>query len=363
MSSGHTLDQALTHAERFLTDSFAVNSYWQDFTSRSFGSSTLWVTAYTGWRLSERQPPPAVVYDAVTHLLANQQPTDIGGWGWGYTRVGFPSDADTTALCALLLDRAGALTEPLAHQIRAFLLEHRRADGGFATFYRSGILAPLPYFADAASVLGWCISHTSVTATVLQALLALGSAPDAPSVADAYEHLLWQQRRDGLWSDYWWIGPQYPTYQAVRAARCLRPRQQLDPAFQATHRALHTLWRPEGYWTGATGDQPCVFATALAIKTLLLLDALPGDQPIIERSVAWLISQQLADGSWPAAEILQIPWPADLSPDSARLKRKAPVTRVFSTATAAAALLGYAHQGAQTLRERAAGDSYRVEAV
>lgn len=59
---------------------------------------------------------------------------------------------------------------------------------------------------DAHGLRGWTASHPCVTAVVALLLARLYSSRCRSRAADALEYLRAQQRRDGSWDAYWWVG-------------------------------------------------------------------------------------------------------------------------------------------------------------
>lgn len=105
----------------------------------------------------------------------------------------------------------------------------------------------------------------------------------------------------------------------------------------------------KGYWTNM--DKPSVFYTSLCIKALELIpNADSNIRSCIERGMDWIISQQNDDGSWDSEEILRIPAPDILDPQSVNNWKKSSfgvniITddygRVFTTALTYNILLSY----------------------
>lgn len=73
---------------------------------------------------------------------------------------------------------------------------------------------------DAHGLRGWTASHPCVTAVVALLLARLDSSRCRSRAADALEYLRAQQRRDGSWDAYWWVGRH-----TRHAGRCRQCRQ------------------------------------------------------------------------------------------------------------------------------------------
>jgi len=318
-----SLLQSMASAKSFLVSQLRDN-HWSDYYSSRFGTSTDWVTGYAGFSLEDKFP--AEQLSSVAQWLLGRQKSNL--WGWGYDFVPFPSDADSTSMCALFLNAHGYLSANNKKQIIQALFKHRRSNGGFSTFENPQIFAPINPAPDDISFSGWCLAHGSVTASVLQCLVALGVSPYDPRLAPAFGYL--ESLQAGLWGDYWWRDPFYPTYEAL-AALALRdphPHPQVS-------KAIVGLQHSAGYWD--CDGVECAFSSGMAIKALLLSG---NAEAAIWHGVNRLIETQLSDGSWSGQLILQIPAPTDVRANRDLISNiHEDVNRIFSTATVYSALL------------------------
>lgn len=340
----YTDDHALSHALQFLEKHFHANGCWIDFPSQTFGSSTTWVTGYTGYCLSNGASANTGLLDrACTFVAAHRNGP---GWGWGLTDIRVPADADSTSWCALFLAACNRLPADQAQMIAAFLLEHRRSDGGFATFADPEQLRQVPSWRTVPSFAGWCSSHVSVTAAVVQALLQLGNGHYREVYARALAFFAAHRAPSGLWHDYWWQGPYYPTYQVARAVVLLAPTLTAGFHLEQTYQAIRARQHTPGYWSCADDDGACAFSTALAVQTLLLDPDWQRHAAAIDGACAWLLEAQSDDGSWAAPPILRVPRPEEVdphqNPDHPAYAQHAfvrpAIHRVFTTATVYATL-------------------------
>ena len=260
--------------------------FWNDW-ELPVGSSSMWTTAYAGWRLTScKQQVPVALERAADWLEANE----LAGGGWGYA-ISTGADADSTALGILFL-RALGRPAPVAAVRR--LLSFNRDDGGFGTYGFDQSFG------------AWTASQVEVTATAALALQMTGVAPEVVRRAAAFVGR--RRRTDGLWDSYWWTSPHYATEVATRLLG--------EQGRQDVSKALRGL-RPTS-----------CFETALRS---LVLNSDPGD----------LRRMQAEDGSWPSAPILRlthrdiyVPW---LSDDPGPCF--ADPRRIFTTATALSALV------------------------
>ena len=253
------------------------------------GSSSLWTTAYVGWRLATSGYASAgIVRRAADWLEANELPTG----GWGYNSFTGP-DADSTALAILFLQAMGKASPDSAIER---LLSFSRADGGFATYGLDQSFGE------------WTTSNVEVTATAALALRACGA--HAREIASATGFVQRHRRPDGLWNSYWWPSPCYATEVSLRLLG--------KAAREQTRQAL------------------CAIQPANAFEAALRALAL-SPSPMYSRE---LQAKQSPDGGWPCAPILRLTHRDVHAPVTARDAGPcfADTRRIFTTATVLSAI-------------------------
>ncbi len=279
------MSDAVERGLAFLLSAQDPAGFWSDW-ELPVGSSSMWTTAYVGWRLSSCEQRTASSLERAADWL---ETNELGGGGWGYTED-TGADADSTALGILFLEALERRAPPSAVQR---LLGFIRGDGGFATYGFDQSFG------------AWTASHVEVTATAALALRAIGEAPEV--VERAADFLRRGRRVDGLWNSYWWTSPCY-----------------------ATEIATHLL-----------GEQ----ARQEARKGLLHLRVTNPFEAALRSLVLGagarsLVETQGPDGSWPSAPILRLTHRDIYSPQSGENDGPcfADRRRIFTTATAVAAL-------------------------
>jgi hypothetical protein len=162
---------------------------WTDFAFPYFGESDTWVTAYIGWRLGtlparwSSRGVKSALERAVRFLLTKWR----GGWGFNDL---MPVDADSTAHAILCLKAVGAVVPERAARV---LMDHRQADGGFATFRPQPGMPPT-----------WCVSHPDVTPIALLALAQFTDDPRTTGVSVETIDLALLEGTTGRLPAFWW---------------------------------------------------------------------------------------------------------------------------------------------------------------
>jgi squalene cyclase len=292
---GPAIDAAIGRGVAFLTEDLAhgPDGLWRDYRRPDgSGGSNVWasgfIAAHVG-RIPAAQPMAAAV---VARLVEGRR----GSGGWAYDQS-LLEDCDSTAW-VLLAAKASATPLPRSVVIPSvrFILRHQHEAGGFVTYGPEGI----QLFGEIAEREGWFTPQPCVTAASLAALAAYAS-PELPALVQACRYLA-QTAAGGLWQAYWWYGPTYATYHAVRA---LAQVQQLSPhAAEATIAALLRTRGEDGGWDGEHPARSLPFPTALAFLTLLELDWVG---PELAAAAEFLLAHQQADGSFVASAELLVP--------------------------------------------------------
>jgi squalene-hopene/tetraprenyl-beta-curcumene cyclase len=195
-------------------------------------------------------PGCTAVLQRATRWTAGMQSRD-GGWG--------AFDADNTRYLVEKLPFCdfGAVIDPPSADVTAHVLEMlaHRGLGGTAAAQRG-----LKWLLDAQEPDGswfgrWGANYIYGTGAAVPALIAAGTAPDAPAVRRAVRWLVAHQNADGGWGE--------------------DIRSYVD-----------------GQWRGRGASTPS--QTAWALLALLA----GGGDPAVERGVAWLLNVQRPDGGW-----------------------------------------------------------------
>jgi len=157
---------------------------------------------------------------------------------------------------------------------------------------------------------GLCVRNTKVansgpcphmTVQAVDALLDAGATEGDPRVARALRWLSTAQRPDGTFESVWYrmhtAGTSAVLHTLVRAG------QGAGPTAKKARGWLLSTQLADGSWSTGSGTEPgTVEETAWALSALL--DAgVPADDPIVHSGICWLLAAQRADGSWPAARI------------------------------------------------------------
>lgn len=323
--------RAATRAVAFLLAARGRSGWWHDFSGIRenglpwrAGSSDEWVTAFVGATLAavpERSGRRAA--REAWDLLCGRRPP---GAGWGYNRL-MPSDADSTAWGLTLAAAVGNDLSPHARGARVMLARHVIADGGLTTYTLDALAKPGSGRRSREQAYGgWaCTSHACVTAAVAPVL-----GDDRP-----LEFLRRSQRRDGSWSGYWWLDPEYTTAlagEALAAAGGAADRQCVAAAADWGRERLGS--------DGSVGGS--AFATAWCVRLLALAEGAGGTAATedTQRATHWLLDHQEQDGGWAASARLLVPSAETPDPAASPLPPSQAVddARVFTTAAVLSAL-------------------------
>jgi squalene-hopene/tetraprenyl-beta-curcumene cyclase len=254
-----------------------------------------------------------------------------GGWCFEYRNPFYPDCDDTAEVLTALSAFGPAANEPSMRRGIAWLLAMQNDDGGWGAFDRGidkDILTHVP-FADHNALLD--PSTADVTGRVVDSLLRLGLAADAPPVARAIAFLRGQQEPDGTWYGRWGCNYIYGTW-LVLTALARRAEAESESAGEGGGIAGEAWCRDAVAWLvahqnadGGWGESPRSYddptqkgigastaaQTAWAMMALVA-SGIPGtptalgpgaplasaSAAALERGAEYLLRTQLEDGSW-----------------------------------------------------------------
>ena len=247
----------------------------------------------------------------------------LGGWCFSDGKHHWPvSDCAAEALSAILslyeqpdFESTDRLDDVRLQMAVHFILSRQNDDGGFGTYERrrGGRLLEM---INPSEMYGQCMTELSYIECTSSSLAALAHYrkhyPDFPdgridrARQTAETFLRKSQQADGGYPGFWGINYTYALFHAVKGLRAADVLVT-DPALQAAARWLMEKQRADGGWgehysgclEGRYVEHPQSQVVMTSWALLALLDVLAPDHQVIQRGLAWLVGQQLADGAWP----------------------------------------------------------------
>lgn len=312
MSSGVdsiTVRHSIARGLQYLSETFEDWGGWSDFSTRSSGQSTTWITAYVLIRAGKLIPANHRK-SALEFLIKNQ--SDSGGWGFSEST---PSDCDSTAhalaACVMFCDETNPFLDSGLHHALRFLRKHLRVDGGFSTYCSASTLSSYRYKRNESDYGGWLSSHTCTTANVLSALDMIGTPESQELTGTIPAYFLKEQADDGLWEAYWWRSRVFVATELLPRLVKLVPTHLRERVLRGVPTILQGQ-HPSGYWdNGIDENVPCLISTAMCVKMLFELRT---SVLRLSEGCRFLISAQEQNGAWRGRELMQIPMPNDRNP-------------------------------------------------
>lgn len=291
------ITEAIKRAKEFLIRSRDSRGLWCDF-RLPMGESTGWVTGFVGSILAgaSAEDDRREIWEAWNAFAVQNLFRGHGGWGYNLRT---PEDADSTVWgirFAISLGLEGKLRTDSAVE---FLLKHQMPDGGITTYILEDELRKLIGANSGEDISGWMITHICVTA-------AAATIPGLRRMLLPY--LLAHQLPGGNWDGYWWSDTAYATALATEALSA-QGGEEHRKAIARVFSWVMANFGEEPFIANSTFYNGSPFATALALKTMLLAG---NDERSREKSgqvARWLISRQREDGSWQPSALLQVPPP------------------------------------------------------
>lgn len=272
---------------------------WRDY-ELPVGTSDEWVTAFVAFALANaatslNQP---AAFSAAERALSALMDDRTRSSGFGFNGSVDP-DADSTATVVQLSRVLGVV--PADDDI-AFLLDHRRADGGFSTFKRDDC---------------WGLSHPCVTPAVAMAFDDDQLEKLRPSIL---RYLSATRSNDGSWPSYWWTNSAYATWYVLQLLSRLKiSAGDLNPV-----------------------TEPYRFTLTTAMESLLALgiSVTIGSREQRSELLSTALAQQGYDGLWPPSPTLVVTdWDCERPWDNPQGEIYEDVRGLFTTALAVRILL------------------------
>jgi squalene-hopene/tetraprenyl-beta-curcumene cyclase len=287
--------------------------------------SPVWDTSLVAHALLETEAPkaqeaalrglqwlrPLQVLDVRGDWISRRPNVRPGGWAFQYANPYYP-DVDDTAVVAMAMDRAAALTrsnvdrEAIA-RAREWIVGMQSSDGGWGAFEPENTqyyLNNIP-FSDHGALLD--PPTADVSGRCLSMLAQLGELPgNSEPARRAYDYLLEEQEDDGSWYGRWGMNYVYGTWTALSALNAAGIAHD-DARIQRAAQWLISIQNEDGGW-GEDGSSykldyrgyekapSTASQTAWALLGLMAAGAV--DHPAVARGVAYLVDAQREHGLW-----------------------------------------------------------------
>ena len=287
--------------------------------------SPVWDTSLVAHALLETESPrareavlrglqwlrPLQILDVRGDWISRRPNVRPGGWAFQYANPHYP-DVDDTAVVALAMDRAAALTgssvdrEAIA-RAREWVVGMQSSNGGWGAFEPENTqyyLNNIP-FSDHGALLD--PPTADVSGRCLSMLAQLGEMPSNSEPARrAYDYLLAEQEDDGSWYGRWGMNYIYGTWTALCALNAAGISHD-EPRVKRAVDWLVSIQNADGGWGEDGTSYKLEYrgyerATSTASQTAWALIGLMAggavDHPAVERGIAYLIRTQQAHGLW-----------------------------------------------------------------
>ncbi len=292
------ISAAIQQGERYLFSKLH-EGHWNGFPTLA-GESDIWVTGFIAAHLQLFAYETEWLQQTQHFLFANRHPSG----GWSYSKY-VPPDADSTSWCIMALKNCNEFNTSLQLQSKAFLWNHR-SHNALSTYHIDSGIDTFIGITDKQLIAGWTAPHPDVT------VAAILADPGYPDVAVIIERLLQWQTNEGLLPAYWWRSSFYTVTLLLRAYSVLK----LECPSLTKELLKHTLARKQQNDGGFSLNASSAFnpfATGLALEIYCHLS---NDDTAAEQCAQVLLEKQKEDGSWQGDDLLRIPAPYILDPET-----------------------------------------------
>ena len=283
--------------------------------------SPVWDTAQAVYALGEAGVPrnDARMIKAADWMLAKEvrhkgdwavkaPHTEPGGWYFEFNNEFYP-DTDDTAQVLLALNKVDNPRERYQFQVSQRAIEWEFAmqcrNGGWGSFDKDNTKMIFQYipFADHNAMLD--PPTVDITGRILEMLANYGYDRSDKRVQKAIDFILKEQEPDGSWFGRWGVNYIYGTFLVLRGLDAIG-FDHLEPQIQQAAEWIRMVQNPDGGWGETCGsyDDPNTRGVGpstpsqTAWAMLGLLAAGDDRSDSVAKGVRWLLTRQLADGSW-----------------------------------------------------------------
>jgi squalene-hopene/tetraprenyl-beta-curcumene cyclase len=231
-----------------------------------------------------------------------------GGWYFEFNNEFYP-DTDDTAQVLLALNKVDNPRERYQHQVSQRAIEWEFAmqckNGGWGSFDKDNTKMIFQYipFADHNAMLD--PPTVDITGRILEMLANYGYDRSDKRVEKAIQFILSEQEPDGSWFGRWGVNYIYGTFLVLRGLDAIGFDHN-EPQIQQAAEWIRMVQNPDGGWGETCGsyDDPDLRGVGpstpsqTAWAMLGLLAAGDDRSDSVAKGVRWLLTRQLADGSW-----------------------------------------------------------------
>ncbi|TAH08623.1 MAG: hypothetical protein EAZ13_02795 [Sphingobacteriia bacterium] len=300
LSSGY-IEVSLKKGLSFIFNRRNANGSWTDYLT-SAGSSDVWATGFIVTMIKDLLDKDSLDR-AIDFLHKSASPY------WGY-REGYINDIDSINFALLsigstLKDTAGI----------DFLYKWQNLDGGMPTYPSINIekLRKAMNGNVDESYAGWIQSHPCVTSVSFYLLNTIQHEANNSRLV-AIEDYFQRQFEGNQKIAYWWTNDLYAIYFLILSYKFIRSEDFKLILEKRLSDIIH-----ECNSDGSVGDgfieKSAFYTSFLTLSMIELYKVGVSDFKIrIQKSILWLLKNQLDDGSWKETNGLQIPQPNCLTP-------------------------------------------------
>ena len=234
--------------------------------------------------------------------------TEPGGWYFEFNNEFYP-DTDDTAQVLMALNKVDNPRERYQHQVAQRAIEWEFAmqcrNGGWGSFDKDNTKMIFQYipFADHNAMLD--PPTVDITGRMLEMMAMYGYTREDKRVEKAVQFIFREQEPDGSWFGRWGGNYIYGTFLVLRGLEAIGV-DHLEPQVQQGAEWIRMVQNPDGGWGETCGsyDDPDTrgVGTSTPSQTawalLGLLAAGDDRSDSVAKGVRWLLTRQLADGSW-----------------------------------------------------------------
>jgi hypothetical protein len=293
--SENNLQKSILAATNFIKSKQQQNGSWREYVNQG-GISNTWATAFITSKISEVENLKSEFKNEIINALDYLKQSTIKTlWSYNTTWI---EDADSTNfvfLSYLLNDK-----EISPSVIEKWLL-FQNQNGSFSTYFDENQLKTALDDSNIKDVKGWLSVHNCVSAVSFYFLALQNQQSNSFVKIKKY----FDENFDNVPNSYWWTSEIYTLYYLAKSYLFLNEIDKVNTIINK----IKFLQNDNGSFSDNYSEN--LFYTGLALELLLLEE----NEYVIDqvnKTINYLLQNQIIDGSWQNSNALQVPNSEDI---------------------------------------------------
>lgn len=291
--SKNNLQNSIYLASNFIKSKQLQNGEWREYVNQG-GISNIWATAFIISKISENENLKSNFKNEIANAISYLKQNHINTlWSYNTTWI---EDCDSTnfVLLSFLINDF-----KIEEQVLENWLLFQNKNGSFSTYLNENQLKKALDDKNISNLNGWLAAHNCVSAVGFYLLSQKNQKNNSFSKIKNY----FDKNLTNELNSYWWTSNIYIFYYLAKTYKLLHEVEKVN----YIRSKIIEIQNENGSFSDCYGEN--FFYTGLALEIMLLNPSI--NIGSIEKTISFLLQNQLSDGSWQNSNALQVPNPQD----------------------------------------------------